>query len=78
MFDLAVGEAAFLKLAATDHQRCLADPVLSHPFSHEGHPEMSSDLPATGPKSSGDLPLVRDRWWALCDDQHSRFDGGRR
>ena len=53
MFDLAVGEAAFLKLAATDHQRCLADPVLSHPFSHEGHPEMSSDLPATGPKSSG-------------------------
>jgi hypothetical protein len=39
---------------------------------------MSSDLPATGPKSSGDLPLVRDRWWALCDDQHPRFDGGRR
>jgi hemoglobin len=39
MFEFAGGEAAFLKLAATHHARCLADPVLNHPFSHPGHPE---------------------------------------
>jgi hemoglobin len=30
---------AFMALAAAHHQRCLADPVLSHPFEHPGHPD---------------------------------------
>jgi hemoglobin len=39
IFATAGGEAAFLALARAHHQRCLDDPVLSHPFSHPGHPE---------------------------------------
>jgi len=39
MFEFAGGDAAFLALATAHHQRCLEDPVLSHPFSHPGNPE---------------------------------------
>jgi hemoglobin len=39
IFEFAGGEPAFLALAAAHHERCLADPVLNHPFSHPGHPE---------------------------------------
>lgn len=39
IFEFAGGEAAFLALAAAHHERCLADPVLNHPFSHPGHPD---------------------------------------
>jgi hemoglobin len=39
IFELAGGEAAFKALAKAHHRRCLEDPVLSHPFSHPGHPE---------------------------------------
>jgi hemoglobin len=39
IFEAAGGEAAFLALARAHHERCLDDPVLSHPFSHPGHPE---------------------------------------
>jgi hemoglobin len=39
IFEFAGGEAAFRALAAAHHERCLADPVLNHPFSHPGHPE---------------------------------------
>ena len=38
MFEVAGGEPAFLALAAAHHRRCLADPELSHPFSHPGNP----------------------------------------
>lgn len=34
MYEFAGGEMAFLALAAAFHERCLADPVLNHPFSH--------------------------------------------
>jgi hemoglobin len=33
------GAPALLALAADFHARCLADPVLEHPFSHTGNPE---------------------------------------
>jgi hemoglobin len=36
LFEFAGGEAAFLRLATAHHARCLADPVLNHPFSHPG------------------------------------------
>jgi len=39
IFEAAGGQDAFLRLARAHHQRCLEDPVLSHPFSHPGHPE---------------------------------------
>jgi hemoglobin len=39
LFEFAGGEPAFLALATAHHERCLADPILSHPFSHPGHPE---------------------------------------
>jgi hemoglobin len=39
IFEFAGGESAFLALATAHHQRCLDDPVLSHPFSHPGNPE---------------------------------------
>ena len=38
MFEFAGGQPAFLRLASAHHERCLKDPVLSHPFSHPGHP----------------------------------------
>ncbi len=39
IYEFAGGEAAFLALATAHHERCLADPVLNHPFSHPGHPD---------------------------------------
>ena len=40
LYEFAGGEPAFLALARAHHLRCLADPMLSHPFSHPGqHPE---------------------------------------
>lgn len=47
MFEFAGGEPAFLALAAAHHTRCLADPELSHPFSHPGqHPQHIERLAA--------------------------------
>jgi hemoglobin len=34
IYEFAGGMPAFLRLAAAHHARCLADPVLNHPFSH--------------------------------------------
>jgi hemoglobin len=40
LFEFAGGEPALLALATAHHARCLADPVLNHPFSHPGqHPQ---------------------------------------
>jgi hemoglobin len=39
LYEFAGGAAAFSALAAAHHERCLGDPVLSHPFSHPGHPQ---------------------------------------
>lgn len=46
IFVFAGGEPAFLALATAHHERCLQDPVLSHPFSHPGHPEHVQRLAA--------------------------------
>src|SRR5690349_10189017 len=34
IYEAAGGAPAFVALAAAHHNRCLADPVLEHPFSH--------------------------------------------
>lgn len=39
IYEFAGGEPAFRALATAHHQRCLDDPVLSHPFEHPGHPD---------------------------------------
>lgn len=36
IYAFAGGEPAFLALATAHHERCLADPVLNHPFSNPG------------------------------------------
>jgi len=46
IYEAAGGDSAFLRLAAAHHQRCLADPVLNHPFSHPGHPQHVERLAA--------------------------------
>jgi len=38
LYEFAGGGPAFLALASAFHRRCLADPVLEHPFSHPGNP----------------------------------------
>jgi hemoglobin len=35
LYEFAGGRPAFLALATAHHARCLADPELNHPFSHE-------------------------------------------
>ena len=40
LYEFAGGEPAFLALATAHHARCLADPELNHPFSHDDqHPQ---------------------------------------
>jgi hemoglobin len=39
LYEHAGGAEALLRLARAHHARCLADPVLNHPFSHAGHPQ---------------------------------------
>lgn len=47
LFEFAGGEDAFLALATAHHRRCLADPELNHPFSHDDqHPQHIARLAA--------------------------------
>jgi len=39
LYEYAGGDRGMVALARAFHERCLADPVLSHPFSHPGNPE---------------------------------------
>jgi hemoglobin len=46
VYDAAGGAAAFQRLAAAHHARCLADPLLEHPFSHGTKPDHVERLAA--------------------------------
>lgn len=46
IYEFAGGDDAFLALAAAHHERCLADPVLNHPFSRAGDPNHLEHLAA--------------------------------
>lgn len=46
VFEAAGGAPAFAALAAAHHERCLADPLLSHPFAHGTHPQHVEHLAA--------------------------------
>ena len=44
VYDAVGGYDALLRLAHAWHERCLADPVVSHAFSHGYHPDHSARL----------------------------------
>ncbi len=46
IFEVAGGSQAFIDLAEAWHARCLADPIVSHAFSHGFHPQHSERLAA--------------------------------
>ena len=47
IYEAAGGRPAFHALAHAWHRRCLADPVVSHAFTHgDGHPEHTTRLAA--------------------------------
>jgi hemoglobin len=47
LFEFAGGSPAFLALARAHHRRCIEDPELNHPFSHDDqHPEHVERLAA--------------------------------
>jgi hemoglobin len=47
IYEAAGGMEVFVRLAEATHQRCLADDLLNHPFSHaDNHPEHTTRLAA--------------------------------
>ncbi|MHB8380373.1 MAG: globin domain-containing protein [Acidimicrobiales bacterium] len=60
-FDFAGGDAAFVALAAALHQRCLDDPVLNHPFSHDMNPDHLDRLAAYLGEVFGGPPAYSSR-----------------
>lgn len=44
VYEAAGGRPAMLRLAEAWHQQCLADPVVSHAFSHGYHPQHTERL----------------------------------
>ena len=46
IYDAAGGWSAFVRLAHAWHVRCLADPIVSHAFSHGFHPQHTERLAA--------------------------------
>ncbi len=57
IYEYAGGDRAFLALATAHHERCLADPELSHPFSHGGHPEHIARLASYWAEVFGGPPV---------------------
>ncbi len=57
IYEAAGGEAAFLRLAHAWHARCLADPIVSHAFSHGFHPQHTERLAAYWVEALGGPPL---------------------
>ncbi|BCJ46814.1 oxidoreductase [Actinoplanes ianthinogenes] len=62
LFEAAGGAPAMLALAADFHARCLADPVLEHPFSHVGNPEHVQRLADYWGEVLGGPPVFSERF----------------
>ena len=56
IFEAAGGEQAFVNLAHAWHERCLADEVVSHAFSHGYHPQHTERLAAYWSEALGGPP----------------------
>jgi hemoglobin len=68
VFDAAGGAQAFLDLAHAWHRRCLADPVVSHAFSHPGqHPQHVERLAAYWAEALGGPRIYSQR---MGDESH--------
>ncbi len=66
LYEFAGGDAAFLALAAAHHARCLADPELNHPFSHDDqHPQHVERLAAYWAEVMGGPPVFSE----TCGDE---------
>ena len=66
LFEFAGGEPAFLALARAHHARCLADPELNHPFSHDDqHPQHVERLAAYWAEVMGGPPTYSE----TCGDE---------
>ena len=71
LYEFAGGDDAFLALARAHHARCLADPELNHPFSHEDqHPQHVERLAAYWAEVLGGPP----RFSQECGDQSAVLD----
>jgi hemoglobin len=60
LYEFAGGSEAFVRLATAHHQRCLDDPVLSHPFSHPGRPQHVERLASYWAEALGGPPTFSD------------------
>jgi hemoglobin len=56
IYDAAGGLDAFVRLAHAWHARCLADPIVSHAFSHGYHPQHGERLAAYWAEALGGPP----------------------
>jgi hemoglobin len=66
LYEFAGGGEAMLTLARAHHARCLADPELNHPFSHEDqHPEHVERLAAYWGEVLGGPPAYS----SACGDE---------
>ena len=62
LYEEAGGAPAMTALAADFHARCLADPVLEHPFSHTGNPEHVQRLADYWGEVLGGPPIFSARY----------------
>ncbi|WP_211193051.1 oxidoreductase [Actinoplanes sp. TBRC 11911] len=62
LYESAGGAPAMFALAADFHARCLADPVLEHPFSHTGNPEHVQRLADYWGEVLGGPPVFSSRY----------------
>src|SRR3954471_868197 len=62
IYDALGGARALRALAADFHARCVADPVLEHPFSHTSNPEHVERLADYGGEVLGAPPLYSDSY----------------
>src|SRR3984893_14588814 len=56
IYEAAGGHQAFVALARAWHARCLADPIVSHAFSHGYHPQHSERLASYWAEALGGPP----------------------
>lgn len=86
VFEFVGGSATFLALATAHHERCLAHPVLNHPFSHGGHPDHIQRLadywaevfggPPTFTESCGGQPGMLGIHWGNGEGHEKELGDG--
>ena len=67
IYEATGGKRALLDLAHAWHARCLADPIVSHPFSHEYHPQHTERLAAYWAEALGG---PQDYTESMGDESH--------